>query len=496
MQRPIPTGVSAAKSLGGGAQAAPTERNVKVTIRLRNLKEKGFSPHKEIPCSTVADVAKYAEKVLSSSWRDLRFKYDPKFWIVGRLRGGDPVKQKDLGVSVRKKMVYTVYEYWTKLPKEVVRDCVPDDTLFTVFTNPDHRSPFTMLSALCLGTMKKGEYEHPFCVAGSRPEATKLCGLSVRLVDNSIQAPTAVAPLRDIGKDEEEEKIGRTHMTPEQLMSLIPENEEQDGLFGILRNSLLFDGENYPLYPRSCRTRKKPKGETNPDFVSRREVNWSSALEEGLDVESLGFLCFFDNEGFIGHGTLARTSDTTADTPWAPAFQLRSYGPFMPLAAANSYNQGHGEDLDVVLKSEAFQPNATDQEPVVCENRAFNHHVPHIRCHPKLCQYFKLKHLSMTASAEPQPLKQFRDDRQVQFYNSLVTLFYQPPFSLETIHLIETAEEKEYKVEELDDVEIWRLKEAFEYALSEIYGDHREKEEEEVVEQLEEGMSILSELKR
>ena len=162
----------------------------------------------------------------------------------------------------------------------------------------------------------------------------------------------------------------------------------------------------------------------------------------------------------------------------------------MPRDAATAFDQGRGEDLDIVLNSASFQPSGAEQEPTMCR-----HLVTDLMSFPKLAQWFKFKDVYTKASAEPQPPACFRDDRQEEFYNSLVALFYWT--RLEILPLISTAQEKEYQVEELSATEIEMLKEAYDDALNEVYDDDDDddvEEKEEIAEKLREGHWILSEL--
>jgi hypothetical protein len=97
----------------------------------------------------------------------------------------------------------------------------------------------------------------------------------------------------------------------------------------------------------------------------------------------------------------------------------------------------------------------------------------------------------MKARAEPQPLKQFRDDRQLQFYAAIVELFYltQEP---QILQLIDSLEKMDYEVEELSDTAIEMLKEAFNQALVEL--DNGTEDAEEQTKRLKEGQSILHDM--
>jgi hypothetical protein len=107
---------------------------------------------------------------------------------------------------------------------------------------------------------------------------------------------------------------------------------------------------------------KKKSKDQPPDQVIRRDVNWRFILQALLNLEVLGFLLFLDNEETPGHGTVVRIRDITEESDWILAHDRLPNGPYMPRAAASLYRGGEGEDLDVVLKSTAFDC-VPDREP-------------------------------------------------------------------------------------------------------------------------------------
>jgi hypothetical protein len=172
------TAATAAKNF---VRAPAGPNKIKVSVRFRKIEAEGFKKI-DTKAATCADIADFVKKELSPSWGE--FLVVPKLWIFWRLRGGDPVT-KHLDDIVQKKMVYTAYESWGVMPKDAVRYCPPDFALSSVFTSPDHKSPFTLLSPLACATMKERESRWPWCSKGKAEGQTELHGLSVQLFDHA-----------------------------------------------------------------------------------------------------------------------------------------------------------------------------------------------------------------------------------------------------------------------------------------------------------------------
>ena len=110
---------------------------------------------------------------------------------------------------------------------------------------------------------------------------------------------------------------------------------------------------------------------------------------------------------------------------------------------------------------------------------------------PKLASQFTLHDIRMEATAEPQPIQNFRNDPQMKLYRAVVVLYYVNSDSW-IQQLIQGVEEVEYAAEKLSSVKCSRLVEAIDLASIEL--DDETDDAKEKHENLMEGRDILFEL--
>jgi len=193
----------------------------------------------------------------------------------------------------------------------------------------------------------------------------------------------------------------------------------------------------------------------------------------------------------VGHCCLVQLKDTGEKRKWIAPF-AEVDGPFLPMEAFAAC-QGFLNDpkgFNDVLRNVAFVCTPDDEpEPIIDAPGANAGN--EVIAFPKLASQFTLYDIRMEATAEPQPIQNFRNDPQMKLYRAVVVLYYVNSDSW-IQQLIQGVEEVDYEAEKLSSVECSRLVEAIDHASTEL--DDETEDAKEKYETLVEGRDVLYEL--